>query len=119
MRQPLSRLIGRVPCCAWGCYFAAALVGLAFDADFGAVCVEVFAVGDADGEALFAFAVDATCVLFGCTCVSGARCTGSVTASELCGLIAVDDRWFHRRRSSTETLKRSAMVTRVSPMRVT
>ena len=32
-----------------------------------------------------------------------------------CGLIVLDERWFQRLRSSTETLKRSATVTSVSP----
>ena len=58
------------------------------------------------------------CALFARTWVAGARCTGSLTASVRCGPILLDDRWFQRRRSSTDTLNRSATVTSVSPARV-
>ena len=111
MRQPCCVHSGGLGAVVAASYFVAALAGEAFAA--------VFAVDDfEEAGAVFAFAVAAVCVVFARTWVSGARCMGSVTASVLCGLIAVDDRWFHRRRSSTDTLKRSAIVTRVSPMRV-
>ena len=115
MWQPCRIYSGGLSAVVVAGYFVAALAAEAF----AAVFTVDFVVDDLEeADAVFAFAVDATCVVFARTCVSGARCTGSVTASVLCGLIAVDDRWFHRRRSSTDTLKRSAIVTRVSPLRV-
>ncbi len=53
------------------------------------------------------------------TWVTGARCTDSETSSVRCTAIALEVRWFQRLRSDTETLKRSATVTNVSPERVT
>lgn len=55
---------------------------------------------------------------FARTCVTGARCTGSVTSRTRRGWIALDVRWFQRLRFSTDMLKRSAIVTSVSPARV-
>ena len=65
------------------------------------------------------FAVVDVWAFFARKCVAGASRTGSATASVRRGAIVVDERWFQRRRSSTETLKRSAIVTSVSPARVT
>ena len=52
------------------------------------------------------------------TCVTGARRIGCETASKRPGLTLAEERWFQRRSSSTLTLKRSAIVTSVSPERV-
>ena len=45
----------------------------------------------------------------------GARCIGSATVNVRPGAIELDDRWFHCRRSSTETLNRSETVISESP----
>jgi hypothetical protein len=49
--------------------------------------------------------------------VAGASRTGSATYNVRPGESLFDDRWFHARRSSTETPNLSATVTSVSPCR--
>ena len=92
---------------------------------FGAgLCEGVFAEDFEVVAGLFAFVLVAACALAAVcdflarTCATGARWTGCETSRERCGLIVLDERWFQRLRSSTETLNRSATVTSVSPTRV-
>ena len=111
-------------------HFGAAWFFAATGFIFVALCKALFAEGFEAPAALFvvalapAFTLAPACVfvllfaLLARTWVAGARCTGSLTARLRCGPILLDDRWFQRRRSSTDTLNRSATVTSVSPARV-
>ena len=97
---------------AAGCFALAVF----FDA---ARCEDVFAAVFEAAAVCFVFAPAVVRDPFARTWVAGARRTGSLTYSVRRGLIVLDDRWFQRLRSSTETLNRSAIVTSVSPRRVT
>ena len=55
--------------------------------------------------------------LFPRTRMPGASFTGSATVMARPGAMALEERWFQRRSSSTETPKRSATVISVSPRR--